>query len=137
MKEKCIFCEISNGNIPSKKILETENVLALLDVNPVSEGHTLVIPKKHYENIFDIDKEILKEISEICQKLSNLFKEKLKCEGVNILNASGKVAQQSVFHLHFHVVPRYSNDKLNLWFHQEANKNIDLNKVFNKISNIY
>ncbi len=114
---ECIFCKIANGEIPSFKLFEDDDVLAFLDVNPVSEGHLLVIPKDHHENIFEIPEEKLRRISEVCKDMSMLCKEKLGATGVNVLNASGKDAQQSVFHIHFHVIPRSSGDGLDLQFH--------------------
>jgi histidine triad (HIT) family protein len=113
--ENCIFCKIIKGEIPAKKVYEDEKVLAFLDVNPVSRGHTLIIPKKHFENIFDIEEESLKEIINASKKISIFLKEKLNADGVNLLHASGKDAQQSVFHFHLHVVPRYKGDNLDTW----------------------
>lgn len=111
----CIFCKIASGEILSKKIYEDKKVIAFLDINPISKGHTLIIPKKHFENIWDINELYLKEIINASKKTSLLLKNKLNAEGINILHASGKEAQQSVFHFHIHVVPRYKDDKLNTW----------------------
>ncbi len=130
----CIFCKIVEGKIPSKKVFEDEMCLALLDVNPIVEGHTLVIPKKHFKDIFEIDEKTIGHMNEICKKVANLLKERLDVRAVNILNASGKEAQQSVFHIHYHVVPRRENDGLDLWFHGKRNGTIDLDKVFKKLS---
>lgn len=116
----CIFCKIAKKEIPAQTVFENKDVIAFLDVNPVTKGHILVIPKEHYADVFDIPEEILKEIAVVAKKLSQQCKKKLPCDGVNILNASGKEAQQSVFHFHMHVVPRYADEKLNLWFHNEA-----------------
>ena len=131
--DTCIFCKINRREVPSKTLYEDELVRAILDVNPVSKGHILVIPKKHYKNIFETPDIVLERINVICKKLSIVTKEKLNATGVNILNASGKDAQQSVFHLHYHIVPRFENDKMDLWFHQEAKDNIDLEELFNHL----
>lgn len=123
----CIFCKIVNNEIPSSVIYEDDYVKSFLDVNPVSKGHILVIPKTHYKDIFETPDEILERINTVCKKMAILCKEKLNATGVNIVNASGKDAQQSVFHLHYHVVPRYKDDGLNLWFHgnkHQAQENI-------------
>jgi histidine triad (HIT) family protein len=114
-KENCIFCKIARGEMPSRKVYENKKVIAFLDVNPISKGHVLVIPKKHFKNIFDIDEAYLKEIMLVSKKISQLLKNKLNAEGVNILHASGKEAQQSVFHFHIHIIPRYKGDKLDTW----------------------
>lgn len=114
---ECPFCNIANNNIPSFKLFEDDLVIAFLDINPVSNGHILVISKKHFENIFETPEEVLNRINQVCKKMAMLCKEKLKATGVNIINASGKDAQQSVFHIHFHVIPRFKDDDINLWFH--------------------
>lgn len=117
----CIFCKIASGEIPCKKIYEDKKVIAFLDINPISKGHSLVIPKKHFENIFDIEEDTLKEIISIGKKISLTLKENLNADGINIIHASGKEAQQSVFHFHIHLVPRYRGDNLNTW--PESNYN--------------
>lgn len=129
----CIFCEIVKKNIPAKIIHETEHTLAFLDVNPVVPGHVLVVPKKHCLDITDCDPLILKEIMLECQKIAQALKLKLNASGVNVLNASGASAQQSVFHLHFHVVPRYDNDNLNLWFHGRKDHETNFDEIYQKL----
>ncbi len=119
--DECIFCKMVRGEIPfgKGKIWEDENFIAFLDVNPITKGHTLVIPKKHFENIFEASDEIAGKINLVCKKVAILLKEKFNVNAVNIVNASGKVAQQSVFHLHYHVIPRRESDGLDLWFHKK------------------
>ena len=103
--EDCVFCKIIKGDIPSYKIYEDNFVYAFLDINPSLPGHTLVVPKKHSENIFDIEKDDLKQVifasKEIAQKMRDLG-----CAGVNIYNNNGAVSGQIVFHFHIHIVPR-------------------------------
>jgi len=106
----CIFCKIGKGEIKSWKIYENEGVFAFLDVNPVNEYHTLVIPKNHYENIFDIPEDALKDLMAVVKKIVKLFNSKLGIRNVQIINSSGSEAQQDVFHMHFHIVPRNLND---------------------------
>lgn len=128
----CIFCKIVKGEIPSEKIYENEKFLAFLDIFPATEGHTLIIPKKHYENIFDIPKDILKESVEVAQKIASLLKEKLGAEGVNLLNSNNKIAQQEVPHYHIHVIPRYSRDEFEIVF-KDKTKNKNLKETAKKI----
>jgi histidine triad (HIT) family protein len=111
----CIFCQIINKEIPSKVVFETDEVLGIIPKEQIAKGHTLLIPKQHFKDIFDIEEEILQEIAVSAKKLSQTFIETHQATGVNILHASGKDAQQSVFHFHIHIVPRYPNDKLDLW----------------------
>ncbi len=112
----CVFCKIMKKEIPSHIIYEDDIVFAILDICPVSKGHVLVIPKKHYENIFETPDEVLAHVNIICKKMALKLKDKFQLDGVNIMNSSGEAAQQTVFHLHYHVVPRYKNDKNNFWF---------------------
>lgn len=129
----CIFCKIVNGEISSHKIFENDYCFAFLDVHPVVDGHVLVVPKKHYENIFDIPKKDLNELSDAIKIVSEKLKNNFQASGVNILNASGIDAQQSVFHLHFHIIPRFKEDKIDFWFKEQQEIIIDLNEVAKKI----
>ncbi len=131
--EECIFCKIVNNEISSFQIFEDDIVKVFLDINPVSNGHLLVIPKKHFENIFVTPEEVLERIIKVCREMAVLCKDKLGAKGVNILNASGKDAQQSVFHLHFHVVPRFENDELDLWFHGKPKNLKKIKEILQKL----
>ncbi len=106
----CIFCKIIKGEIPSYKIYEDDYAYAFLDISQDTYGHTLVIPKQHYENVLDCDKEYLNKTMQAVQTVANHYVNNCGFDGVNILNASGKAAEQSVFHLHFHILPRKNND---------------------------
>lgn len=106
----CIFCKIVEGKVKSWKVYENENTYAFLDINPVNEYHTLVIPKNHSDNIFDIPEHELKEVMAVIKKLVTLFNSKLGISNVQIINSSGSEAQQDVFHMHFHIVPRKKGD---------------------------
>jgi len=114
--ENCIFCKIVKGEIPCYKIFENENILAYLDIFPVNSGHTLIIPKEHCENIFDIDEETLQEITLKSKEIGINLKEKLGVENINVLQSNGKTAGQEIFHYHMHIIPRYENDKMELRF---------------------
>jgi histidine triad (HIT) family protein len=105
----CIFCKIINGEIPSAKVFENEHVLAFLDISQVTKGHTLVIPKLHNENIFDLEPESARNLFEAVPKIANAIKDEFNPLGMNILQNSGKHAGQEVFHLHLHLLPRYGN----------------------------
>ena len=109
MKNDCIFCAIAAGEIPCFKVYEADLVLAYLDINPCTKGHTLVIPKAHAAGLLDTPAEALKEIVVRVRKVAAHVKEVLACDGFNILQNNGEAAGQSVFHLHFHIVPRYKD----------------------------
>ena len=128
----CIFCKIIKGEIPSYKIYEDENTYAFLDIADDAIGHTLVIPKKHYENVLDIPLDELNMVMSSVQKIAKHYVDNCGYTGVNIMNASGKDAQQSVFHLHFHIFPRIANDGVKAW--PEFGKvNSDFEKVCNDL----
>ena len=106
----CIFCKIIKGEIPSYKIYENQYAYAFLDIAGDIDGHTLVVPKKHCTNILDCNDKDLSEVMKVVKLISNHYIKNCGYEGVNILNANDKSAQQSVFHLHFHIIPRKTND---------------------------
>ncbi len=108
----CIFCKIIAGEIPSAKVFEDENVLAFLDVKPEAKGHTLVIPKKHAENIFDIDEDSLKQVFSACQPLARKLKSAMKADGISLRQSNGAAAGQLIMHLHVHLIPRFDSDGL-------------------------
>ena len=122
--QNCIFCKIVKGELPAFVVFEDDCILAFLDINPLAQGHTLVIPKKHYENIFDIDEETLQRIIVAAQKIAQKMKKVLSAEGVNVINASGKTAEQSVPHFHLHLIPRKRGDKIdmNAWWQTKTKK---------------
>ena len=103
----CIFCKIINNEIPSYKLYEDEIVLCFLDVNPSSNGHTLIIPKKHYKDLDDIDLDTLNHIFKTAKKMKKLLEEKLNIDGITLIQNNGIV--QEVKHYHLHLVPKYSN----------------------------
>ncbi|MEQ6377231.1 HIT family protein [Bacillaceae bacterium S4-13-58] len=105
----CIFCKIVNGEIPSAKVYEDEQVYAFLDISQVTKGHTLVIPKEHSKNIYETKPEVASELFQRVPKIAQAVKNAFNPVGLNILNNNGEEAGQSVFHLHFHIVPRYGN----------------------------
>ncbi len=118
----CIFCKILNGQMSSYKIYEDEFVYAFLDISNDANGHTLVIPKQHYQNVLDCNSEVLEKVICAVQKISNHYVNDCGATGVNILNASGADAEQSVFHLHFHILPRFKDDGLKVFPNLSKNK---------------
>jgi histidine triad (HIT) family protein len=112
-KDDCLFCKIIKGEIPSYKIYEDEHTYAFLDIAGDVYGHTLVVPKNHCENIFDAKSEDLTSVIKSVQKIAKHYKN-IFADGVNIINCSDKSAEQSVFHLHFHIYPRKENDGIKI-----------------------
>ena len=112
----CIFCKIASGEIKSSKVCEDEHAVAFLDINPVAEHHTLVIPKKHYENIFDIPADEFAHVMEMVRRVVDLYRSELGINNVQLLHNAGAAAQQEVFHLHIHIIPRTPGDGKNIKF---------------------
>ena len=112
--DSCIFCKIIRGEIPSYKVYEDELVIAILDVNPSSNGHTLVMPKEHFSDVTTTPKNILDHCFEVSQVIAQAQIKQLHATGVNIITNAGKSAGQSGMHFHIHVIPRYENDGLDI-----------------------
>lgn len=103
----CIFCKIINGDIPSAKVYEDEDVYAFLDISQNTKGHTLIIPKVHTKNIYETEEMVASQLFSRVPKIANAIKETFQPAGINILNNNEEAAGQSVFHLHLHLIPRY------------------------------
>jgi len=110
----CIFCKIINGDIPSVKIYEDDRVFAFMDINPLNEGHLLVIPKAHGATIHEIAEADFVAVMSATHKLAGAVKKALNPEGINLMQLNGKAANQVVPHLHVHIVPRWSGDGLTI-----------------------
>lgn len=119
----CIFCKIINGDVPSYTLFEDDMVKVFLDVNPMYNGHTLIIPKKHYKDLDDIDLETLSHILMIAKKIKKELEEKLNCDGVILTQNNGNV--QEVKHYHLHLIPSY----------KETQNIVDIEEIYKKIKN--
>jgi histidine triad (HIT) family protein len=115
----CIFCRIVAGEIPSSKLYEDDDVLSFLDINPINFGHSLVIPKKHFESLFDAPAEEVAKVAKRLPALARAVAAATAASGVNIFQASGAVAGQVVLHLHFHIVPRHPNEGFTFGWRQQ------------------
>jgi histidine triad (HIT) family protein len=114
MAEDCIFCKIVAGELPSEIVREDEHTVAFMDINPWTRGHALVIPRSHSPNLYEVGEDDLRHTSSAAKQLALRMRERLRCDGVNLLNASEPAAWQTVFHFHMHVIPRYDDDPLQL-----------------------
>ena len=115
MSAGCIFCKIIEGSEQARIIYQDSRSIAFLPRTLFSKGHTLVVPKQHYSDIFDMPTDVAAALMDVSIRLSEHYRNVLGCSGVNLLNASGRAAQQSVFHFHFHLMPRFSDDGLDTW----------------------
>jgi len=132
--EECIFCKIAKNEIPSKKIYEDNDVLAFLDINPANPGHTLIISKKHFEGIIDADVGVLSKMIQVSKTIAKTIKERLGSDGLNIMQNNGKHAGQLVSHIHFHIIPRFPNDKVVISYPRAQLSENDLNEIQKKLT---
>jgi histidine triad (HIT) family protein len=112
MSTDCVFCKIIKDEKNKSVIYEDDKVLAFMDFRPINDGHTLVIPKKHYENIYEISEEELAYLFKIVKKVAHAIKKAVKAEGITLIQNNGKAAKQVVFHIHVHIIPQYEKTKL-------------------------
>lgn len=116
----CLFCKIVNKEIPADVVYEDEDVLAFLDIKPVSRGHTLVVPRKHSRDFLSTEDELLEALIPKIKKVGSAILKAVNAEGMNISTNHGAAAGQVIFHLHFHLIPRFRNDQLKPWPHSES-----------------
>ena len=109
-KEDCIFCKIANGEIPSKTFYEDKLFRVILDLNPATRGHALILPKDHASDIYDLPEETAAAVLVLGKKLAAVMRRKLGCDGLNLVQNNGEAAGQTVSHFHLHMIPRYVND---------------------------
>ena len=131
MNNDCLFCKIIKGEIPSYTVYEDESVKVFLDVNPNTNGHLLVVPKTHYENLFDTPNEVLISLIDLIKtKLYPLLKKKLNIDGLTI--SQNNFYGQDIKHLHIHLIPRYHNDEFKFMFNKELLE--ELENTYNKLN---
>ena len=108
--DKCIFCKIANGEIPSAPLYEDEDFRVILDLGPATKGHALILPKNHFANLFEIPEDMDAKAFILAKKIAKKMKDVFGCDGVNIVQNNGVAAGQTVFHFHIHLIPRYEGD---------------------------
>lgn len=120
-KDDCIFCKIANGEIPSRTLYEDEAFRVILDLNPATRGHALIIPKDHASDLHELPEESAGAVMVLAKRLAALMDERLHCDGLNLVQNNGEAAGQTVAHFHLHLIPRYVNDGQTLgWVPREA-----------------
>ncbi len=112
--DNCIFCKIAAGSIPSTSIYEDDDFKVILDINPASKGHAVILPKNHAANLFELPEEDAEKIFKVAKKCGAAMMKSLNCDGLNVLQNNGEAAGQTVFHLHTHLIPRYNGDSVNI-----------------------
>lgn len=110
--QNCIFCNIVRKKAPASVIWEDDKTLVFLDIRPLIDGHTLIIPKQHYETVYEIPDDLLSNVYQLVKRTAVVLKNTLKADGISTIQQNGHAAGQEIFHLHVHVVPRYEGQKL-------------------------
>jgi histidine triad (HIT) family protein len=108
--DNCIFCKIANGEIPSRSVYEDESFRVILDNGPATKGHALVLPKEHYADLFEMPEELASNAMKVAKKVAAIQKERLRADGLNLVQNNGAAAGQTVSHFHIHLIPRYEDD---------------------------
>ena len=116
--DNCIFCKLANGVFPTNKIYEDDEFTVILDASPANKGHCLILPKRHFKDLFEIDEEVAGRAIKLAKKIATKLKDELGCDGINIVQNNGTAAGQTVFHFHVHIIPRYENDGCNIGWPQ-------------------
>jgi histidine triad (HIT) family protein len=122
MPESCTFCKIARKEAPANTVYEDEKIIAFLSIQPINVGHTLVVPKKHYKNIYEIPEEEVAYLYKIVKKMAYAVKNAVSAEGIRIVQNNGEAAGQVIFHLHVHVIPMNKNRP---WLHHPENRDAD------------
>lgn len=130
----CIFCKIAAGEIPSKTLYEDDKFRVILDLNPATRGHGLILPKNHYANLYELPEETAGEVMKLAKKMVKIMTDKLKCDGFNLVQNNGEQAGQTVFHFHMHLIPRYKNDGQVLGWKEKSTTSEELEEVKNIIT---
>lgn len=116
----CIFCKIIAGEIPSATVYEDEDFKAIMDIAPAAKGHVIILSKKHFANVFELEDTVAAKVLVVARKIAKAIKEELNCDGINLLQNNGEAAGQTVYHFHMHVIPRYNDDHVNVpWTHEK------------------
>ncbi len=109
-KDDCIFCKLANGEIPTNSIYEDDMFRVILDQNPATKGHALILPKEHYDNLYELPDDTAAAAMRLAKKMAAHMTKKLSCDGFNVVQNNGETAGQTVFHFHMHLIPRYEGD---------------------------
>ena len=131
--EQCIFCQIIAGSIPAKKLFEDDEVIAVLDIYPAAQGHILLLPKKHSQNVEELDDDVFSHMGVIAQRMMIVMVANLKAEGVSVVVQNGAEAEQKAPHFIMHLIPRYKDDKLQLQIPRTEVDSKEIDELYKKL----
>ena len=133
IKDDCIFCKLANGVFSTRTIYEDDTFRVFMDASPATKGHCLIVPKSHCDNLETIDDDTAAKLMPLAKKIMKQLKEKLGCEGLNLVQNNGEIAGQTVFHFHLHVIPRYNSDNQKIGWDPKAPSDEELDAILNEI----
>ena len=136
MIDDCVFCKVGQNIFPAAKVYEDEEVLAFFDQFPVARYHTLVVPKEHYSDLFDIPPDLVGKVMKVTQKIAKVYSEALDLKNLQLLSNCGRYAQQSVFHFHIHIIPRFPLDGNNINWQKHPEYQMEFSDMLSKLPRI-
>lgn len=134
MQNRCVFCMIIAGEIPSATIYEDDDFKVIMDISPAAKGHAIILSKKHYANLLELEDDAASKALIIARKVAKAIMEEFHCDGLNMLQNNGEAAGQTVFHFHIHLIPRYNDDKVNIEWPQESYAEGEAQKLAEEIA---
>lgn len=133
-KDDCIFCKLANGDIPTNTLYEDDCVRVIFDAEPAAEGHVLILPKEHFDNIYELDDDTAGHVFKVAKKIATAMNKTLDMDGLNVVQNNGEAAGQTVFHFHMHIIPRYENDTVNIGWKPGSITDERIKEIKNKIN---
>lgn len=131
-KDDCIFCKLANGEIPTATLYEDNDFRVILDLGPASKGHALILPKEHYDNLYELDDETASKVLVLAKKMITRMTKALGCDGYNLVQNNGEAAGQTVHHFHLHLIPRYKDDQVGLGWNMGKLTDEDKEEILTK-----
>lgn len=135
-KDDCIFCKIANGEIPSSTLYEDGDFRVFLDLAPASKGHALIVPKEHFDNLYELPDETASKALVLAKKMITKMTKALECDGFNVVQNNNECAGQTVFHFHMHLIPRYNGDEVGITWKQGENTDEERSEIVDRVRNV-
>lgn len=132
--DNCIFCKLANGQIPTRAIYEDEQFKVILDNAPATRGHALILPKDHYANLYELPENTAADAMKLARKMALAMRDRLQCEGFNLVQNNGELAGQTVFHFHMHLIPRYADDHQQILWNPTQPTDAELDEIRDRMT---